>query len=110
MHACKELMVIDPIGYLDFLALLESSRLVLTDSGGIQEESCILRVPCVTLRENTERPETVEVGGNTVIRTRPMTILEKVKTMVGAERDWVNPFGENVGKKIVDIIEEELGL
>lgn len=106
----KELKIIDPTGYLDFLALLEGSTLVLTDSGGIQEESCILRIPCVTIRENTERPETVHVGSNMVAGTKPNAILDKVKTMVDVKRSWKNPFGEDVSRKIVDIIQKELRL
>lgn len=106
----KKLRIIYPIGYLDFLTLLEGSSLVLTDSGGIQEESCILRVPCVTLRENTERPETVQVGSNIVAGTKPKNILNSVKTMVNVMRSWTNPFGEDVSRKIVDIIERELML
>lgn len=106
----KKLRIIDPTGYLDFLALLESSNLVLTDSGGIQEESCILRIPCVTLRESTERPETVQVGSNTVAGTRPESILDKAETMIGIKRNWENPFGKDVSRKIVDIIESELTL
>ncbi len=58
------LKIIDPIGYLDFLCLMDHAQLVLTDSGGIQEETTFLRIPCLTLRENTERPITVEVGTN----------------------------------------------
>jgi UDP-N-acetylglucosamine 2-epimerase (non-hydrolysing) len=60
----KGLRLIDPAGYLDFLQLLNRSRLVLTDSGGIQEETTVLGIPCITLRENTERPITVEMGTN----------------------------------------------
>jgi len=55
---------IEPLGFLKFLQLEANARLALTDSGGVQEEACILGVPCVTLRENTERPETVDVGAN----------------------------------------------
>ncbi|UCH32394.1 MAG: UDP-N-acetylglucosamine 2-epimerase (non-hydrolyzing) [Candidatus Bathyarchaeota archaeon] len=106
----KELVVIDPIGYLDFLALLESSNLVLTDSGGIQEESCILRIPCVTLRDSTERPETVQVGSNAVAGTQSESILDKAKTMFSVKRDWKNPFGTNVSRKIVEIVKSELAL
>lgn len=60
------LLLTEPLGYLDFLQLMSNARLLLTDSGGIQEECTILRVPCVTLRENTERPVTVECGANIV--------------------------------------------
>ncbi len=56
--------VIEPLGFMDFLKAESNARLVLTDSGGVQEECCILGVPCVTIRENTERPETVDVGAN----------------------------------------------
>lgn len=70
----KGLLMIDPIGYLDFLQLLSGARLVLTDSGGIQEETTVLGIPCVTLRENTERPITVEMGTNIIAGTEPANI------------------------------------
>jgi UDP-N-acetylglucosamine 2-epimerase (non-hydrolysing) len=72
----KNLFVIDPVGYLDFLQLLSGARLVLTDSGGIQEETTVLGIPCVTLRENTERPITVEMGTNTIAGTDPASIVK----------------------------------
>ena len=65
----------DPIGYIDFLSLMKNAELVITDSGGIQEETTYLGVPCITVRENTERPVTIEVGTNQLIGTN----LEKVK-------------------------------
>jgi UDP-N-acetylglucosamine 2-epimerase (non-hydrolysing) len=68
------LMLIDPLGYLDFLSLYSGASLVLTDSGGIQEETTVLGIPCVTLRENTERPITVEMGTNTIAGTDPARI------------------------------------
>src|SRR5258706_13982799 len=72
----KGLRVIDPVGYLDFLQLLMDARLVLTDSGGIQEESTVLGIPCITLRENTERPITVEIGTNTIAGTTSAPIVK----------------------------------
>ncbi|HMG72541.1 MAG TPA: UDP-N-acetylglucosamine 2-epimerase (non-hydrolyzing) [Pyrinomonadaceae bacterium] len=72
----KGLLVIDPVGYLDFLQLLSGARLVLTDSGGIQEETTVLGIPCVTLRENTERPITVEMGTNIIAGTNPANIIK----------------------------------
>jgi len=66
---------VDPVGYLDFLKLLASARLVLTDSGGIQEETTILKVPCLTLRENTERPVTCEIGTNRLVGVGTKDIL-----------------------------------
>lgn len=69
-----EMLVLPPLGYLDMLGLMDSARLVLTDSGGIQEETTALGVPCITLRENTERPITVTEGTNTVVGTDPKSI------------------------------------
>jgi UDP-N-acetylglucosamine 2-epimerase (non-hydrolysing) len=67
--------VIPPQGYLDFLRLMSSARMVLTDSGGIQEETTILQVPCLTIRENTERPVTITQGTNRLVGTNPEKIL-----------------------------------
>jgi UDP-N-acetylglucosamine 2-epimerase (non-hydrolysing) len=72
----KGLLVIEPVGYLDFLQLLSGARLVLTDSGGIQEETTVLGIPCITLRENTERPITVELGTNIIAGTNPANIIK----------------------------------
>ncbi|MCD6515573.1 MAG: UDP-N-acetylglucosamine 2-epimerase (non-hydrolyzing) [Candidatus Odinarchaeota archaeon] len=97
--------LIDPIDYLSFLQLESKAKLILTDSGGVQEEACILRVPCVTLRYNTERPETIEVGANVLAGTDPNEIVEKVKFMLNKKRDWNNPFGDGkAGKRIVKIL------
>jgi UDP-N-acetylglucosamine 2-epimerase (non-hydrolysing) len=69
------LWCIPPLGYLDFLGLYSRARLVLTDSGGIQEETSVLGVPCLTLRENTERPITVTMGTNRIVGTDPVKII-----------------------------------
>ncbi len=69
IESAKNLRLIDPLGYLDFLGLYSRARLVLTDSGGLQEETTVLGIPCLTLREHTERPITVEMGTNTVVGT-----------------------------------------
>jgi UDP-N-acetylglucosamine 2-epimerase (non-hydrolysing) len=69
------LRVIPPVGYLDFLSLLSKATLVLTDSGGIQEETTALGVPCLTLRENTERPITISQGTNLLVGTDPAKIV-----------------------------------
>ena len=86
--------IIEPVGYLDFLILEENAKLILTDSGGVQEEACILNIPCVTLRDNTERPETVEVGKNIVAGCEPERILNCVNKMLSAELRDLNPFGD----------------
>lgn len=73
------LVLIDPLGYLDFLRLYSGARIVLTDSGGLQEETTALGIPCLTLRENTERPITVEMGTNSVVGTCPDRIIQTAR-------------------------------
>src|SRR5688572_23654003 len=70
-----DLRLIEPLGYLDFLRLYSGARLVLTDSGGLQEETTVLGIPCLTLRNNTERPITIEMGTNVLVGTSPENIL-----------------------------------
>jgi UDP-N-acetylglucosamine 2-epimerase (non-hydrolysing) len=65
----ENLVLCDPIGYVDFLCLVKNARLIITDSGGIQEESTYLGVQCITLRENTERPVTIDLGTNHLVGT-----------------------------------------
>jgi UDP-N-acetylglucosamine 2-epimerase (non-hydrolysing) len=97
--------LIEPVGYLRFLRLESKAKLILTDSGGIQEEACILVVPCVTLRDNTERPETLEVGSNVLAGTRPQEIVKMTRLMLGKSKSWKNPFGDGTtGKTIVKIL------
>lgn len=96
-----------PLGYLEFLQLEKNARLILTDSGGVQEEACILGVPCVTLRENTERQETLEVGSNMLVGTDPHRIRAGVERMLGIDAAWNNPFGDgNAGKRILEIVKK----
>jgi UDP-N-acetylglucosamine 2-epimerase (non-hydrolysing) len=112
------IVVIEPLDYLSFLQLESKARLVLTDSGGVQEETCILKVPCVTLRENTERPETLDVGSNILAGTKPEKILECVKIMLqilkkslikNTSLNGENPFGDGkAGEKIVNILRKRL--
>lgn len=100
--------LVEPLDYLAFIQLESKAKLVLTDSGGVQEETCILGVPCVTLRDNTERPETLEVGSNMLAGTNPEKILEAAKISCDHKKSWVNPFGDGTtGKKIVSILESE---
>ena len=100
----NNIRLIDPVGYLDFLMLEANASLILTDSGGVQEEACILRVPTVTLRTETERPETVEIGANIVSGRDPNNILKSTEIMMKSNRRWINPYGENVTEKILKII------
>ena len=103
----KGVRLIEPLGFLEFLLLEANAKLVLTDSGGVQEETCILKVPCVTLRNNTERPETLEVGSNILVGVNQRKILEGVKKMIDKKRNWKNPFGDGkAGSRIVKISQE----
>ena len=106
----ENIILIDPVDFMSFLQLENNASLVLTDSGGVQEETCILGIPCVTLRENTERPETVEVGANMLAGTDPERIMNCVKSMMDKSRDWENPFGNGMsGEKIRRIMTMSLG-
>jgi UDP-N-acetylglucosamine 2-epimerase (non-hydrolysing) len=105
--------VIPPLSYLEFLPLLRRARAVLTDSGGLQEEAAVLKVPCFTLRTTTERPESVEAGGNVIVGVRGQEIREKISGVLRDEkrlremRRAENPFGDGrAGKRIVRIILE----
>jgi len=104
----RRLRIEAPAGFLDFLRLEESARLILSDSGGVQEEACILRVPCVTLRTSTERPETVDAGGNIIAGYHPTEILNAAKRMIGKPRRWKNPFGDGrASERILRIVESK---
>jgi UDP-N-acetylglucosamine 2-epimerase (non-hydrolysing) len=103
------LRLIEAQGYLSFLSLAANASLILTDSGGVQQEACILRVPCVTLRDTTEWTESVERGANLLAGTSPDAILQAVQTMRDVERVWDNPFGDGkAAAKIADVVEEAL--
>jgi UDP-N-acetylglucosamine 2-epimerase (non-hydrolysing) len=94
-----------PLGFLEFIELEGSARLALTDSGGVQEETCILKVPCVTIRNSTERPETVDAGANLVAGFGPDGIIRATGTMMKKRRSWKNPFGDGKsGKRILGIL------
>lgn len=97
--------LIEPLGYLDFLLLEANAKLIFTDSGGVQEEACILGIPCVTLRDNTERPETIKVGANILAGANPQKILVSSILMFNKNKKWPNPFGDGKSaKKIVKIL------
>jgi len=108
--AMKNLRVVDPLGYLDFLALYSKARLVLTDSGGIQEETTALGIPCLTLRENTERPITVELGTNVVVGTDTGRIVNAASTALnGAGQKSVKQlplWDGHTSERILDVLED----
>ena len=106
----SHLKLIPPVGYLDFLFLLSQAKVVLTDSGGIQEETTALGVPCLTLRENTERPVTVTEGTNEVVGVNPVKIRKAVDTVLAGK--WktgrLPPFWDgHSAERIVDILRKE---
>jgi UDP-N-acetylglucosamine 2-epimerase (non-hydrolysing) len=100
------LQLIPPVGYLDFIQLQKHAKLILTDSGGIQEEACLLGVPSLTLRENTERPEAVEVGASELVgRNAEKAVKAAEKWLSRDDYSWDNPFGDgHVAEAIIDIV------
>lgn len=103
----RNLKLTEPIDFLGFLQLESNASLILTDSGGVQEEACILKVPCVTLRDNTERPETIEVGANILAGASPERTLDCTRLMLQKDNNWDSPFGDGkAGEKIVKIVME----
>lgn len=109
--AIPNLKITEPLGYADFLNALKHAQVVLTDSGGIQEEACVLKVPCITLRNNTERPESVAVGGNVIVGLNATKIAE-ITNRIFDDMNFrasmvpkINPFGDGTSsKKIVDTL------
>jgi len=106
--AAARLTAVEPLGYLDFLSLTSTARLVLTDSGGLQEETTALGVPCLTLRENTERPITVEEGTNEVVGTDPARILAATRAALSGSGKrgrtpalWDGKAGERVAETLL---------
>ncbi|SFG70320.1 UDP-N-acetylglucosamine 2-epimerase (non-hydrolysing) [Halopelagius inordinatus] len=104
----ESIRTIEPLEFLDFLCLESEAALAFTDSGGVQEETCILGTPCVTLRYSTERPETVHVGANCLAGLEPDDICDAAETMVGKSGDWPVPFGDgNASERILDTVAAE---
>lgn len=113
MNNLEHVHITKPLGYLDFLQLISLSTLILTDSGGLQEEAITLDVPALTLRYNTERPETVAAGGNILVGSDKDVILENANKILNDKdfadkmRSAENPYGDgNSAKLTVDVIED----
>jgi UDP-N-acetylglucosamine 2-epimerase (non-hydrolysing) len=107
----ERLRIIEPLGYLAFLSLVAGARLVMTDSGGIQEETTILDVPCLTIRPNTERPITITHGTNRLVRTDEMLAAARDVLAGPARPSGRRPplWDGHAGARIADVLEGWLG-
>ncbi len=106
LKSLSAIRVIEPLGYLDFLNLMSHANCVLTDSGGIQEETTILGVPCLTLRDNTERPVTIDQGTNRLVGCDPKKIVHAFQAAQAADRQPKQPalWDGNAAGRIVNVI------
>ena len=111
----NNIQVTNPLGYLDFLYLISNSQLILTDSGGVQEEAITLSIPCITLRYNTERPETITAGGNILAGTTSDEISRNINNILDnpdvykAMQNASNPYGDgSSSKQIIKIIKDSI--
>jgi UDP-N-acetylglucosamine 2-epimerase len=102
----KNIEIIDPLGYLDFLWLMSNSNFIMTDSGGIQEEALMLDVPCITLRENTERVVTLKNDANILVGTDPLRLSSAIEDIPKRKKKYPKPplWDNKVSKRIVDVI------
>jgi len=107
LNELSNLIMTDPLGYLDFLQLMSKAKFVLTDSGGIQEETTVMNIPCLTLRENTERPVTVSQGSNLVIGSNADRIVqESMRILKGDFKIGRRPelWDGKAAERIVDVL------
>jgi UDP-N-acetylglucosamine 2-epimerase (non-hydrolysing) len=112
VRGMENLKIISPLGYLDFLSLLDRSKFVLTDSGGLQEETTVLGVPCLTLRENTERPVTIRLGTNILVGLNLKKILNEANNILDGrmKEGQVPPLWDgHASQRIVDVLLNKLG-
>ncbi len=106
LHELREVLVVDPLGYLDFLSLVRGAALVVTDSGGIQEETTILRIPCLTLRPNTERPITISHGTNRLVTPEELASMVDLALAGGIKAPSEGPplWDGHAGERIARIL------
>jgi UDP-N-acetylglucosamine 2-epimerase (non-hydrolysing) len=104
------LHIIEPLGYLEFNYLVENALCVITDSGGITEETTVMGIPCMTLRDNTERPETIELGTNELLGTNPKAIQPALETLFNGQwkkgsipEKWDGKAAERIVKILTDL-------
>jgi UDP-N-acetylglucosamine 2-epimerase (non-hydrolysing) len=106
-----QLTIVDAQPYLDMLSLIRNAALVLTDSGGVQEEACVLQVPCLTIRENTERVATIAIGANRLVPAGRRDISDAINALLTSEKpSWDRPerWDKRVSARIADVIEASL--
>ena len=98
---------VDPVGYLDMLALQRDAAAIVTDSGGVQEEACMLGTPCVTVRRNTERQVTVEIGANRLVAAETAAITRGIEEALASGAAWERPdrWDEQVSARVVAALE-----
>jgi len=108
LQRLEDLVLLEPLGYLEFLRLMEQAAVVVTDSGGIQEETTFLQVPCLTLRDNTERPITVAMGTNELLPMEPNRIVRRVNEVAGAVRSKQRPrlWDGQTAQRIVSLLQD----
>ncbi|SHG61912.1 non-hydrolyzing UDP-N-acetylglucosamine 2-epimerase [Winogradskyella jejuensis] len=107
----KRLCIVEPLSYLEFNYLVHNSKAVITDSGGITEEASIMNVPCLTLRDNTERPETIELGTNELVGTNPQNLKSYLERLFDGQWKQTQsiPFWDGkTAERIVSVITEKL--
>jgi len=110
LTSIEGLRLLEPLGYLEFLRLMEEAAVVVTDSGGIQEETTFLGVPCLTLRENTERPITIERGTNELLPLVPSCVVQRVQAVAETTPSPERPpyWDGDTAKRIVDVLEAHI--
>jgi UDP-N-acetylglucosamine 2-epimerase (non-hydrolysing) len=101
----RGVQVLEPLGFLEFLHLEMNALCLISDSGTLQEEGCILGVPCVVIRMSTERPETVVLGSSIVAGLEPANVLRSIETFMNENRKWKHPYGDgHTADRVVDVL------
>lgn len=107
LGAASQVLLVDPVGYLDMLVLERDAAAIVTDSGGVQEEACMVGTPCVTVRRNTERGVTVDVGANRLVQADAVAVREALADALASSRDWAVPerWDTEVSARVVAALE-----
>jgi len=109
----QTIKIVEPLGYLEFIYCIKHSLAVITDSGGITEETTIMHIPCMTLRDNTERPETCSIGTNELIGTNPQNLIPAFETLFSGnwkKGDVPELWDGNTAERIINVITKDLNL